>query len=210
MKSKYFYPVLRQHCDEKGLIELETCYLIYDPVNYKIQEAKESLKELMMHGFIAIGRRTDIQSKKWIIRILPWYGKFPVLLPFKFSNKNNFKKIPSDFYEGNNFLPNQFSADKEEIQRVRKLFTKEDVQEIYNHWKKVTGRSKSRLTENRKHQIRKGLKKYSVKKFKMAINGWQYSKFHCGDNSNNIVYDDIKYVLRNFDAFLQLEHKFGV
>lgn len=74
-----------------------------------------------------------------------------------------------------------------------------DVQEIFEYWKTVMGKSDStRLTDGRKSKIKQRLKNYTVDDIKKAIDGCAGSSHNMG-GTNGTVYDDLTLICRNDD-----------
>ena len=74
-----------------------------------------------------------------------------------------------------------------------------DVEEIFQYWKTVMGKSDStRLTDGRKTKIKQRLKNYTVDDIKKAVDGCAGSSHNMG-GTNGTVYDDLTLICRNDD-----------
>jgi hypothetical protein len=72
-----------------------------------------------------------------------------------------------------------------------------DVSLVFDHWKTVHGKSRSKLDDKRKKLIRAALKIYPAETLCQSIDGYKRSEFHQGKNDRRTVYDDIEIMLRD-------------
>jgi uncharacterized protein YdaU (DUF1376 family) len=72
-----------------------------------------------------------------------------------------------------------------------------DVVRVFDHWKTVHGKSRSKLDDKRKKLIRGALKIYPAETLCQSIDGYKRSEFHQGKNDRRTVYDDIEIMLRD-------------
>jgi len=82
-----------------------------------------------------------------------------------------------------------------------------EIKMLFGLWLDVCGKDKSRtkLSPKRRGIIRRLLGENSAEDVSLAIKGMIYSDHHMGrTETNKVVYDDLKYVERNFDTFYQL------
>jgi hypothetical protein len=72
-----------------------------------------------------------------------------------------------------------------------------DVVRVFDHWKTVHGKSRSKLDDKRRKLIRSALKNYSADVLCQCIDGYKRSEWHQGKNERRTVYDDIELMLRD-------------
>jgi hypothetical protein len=73
----------------------------------------------------------------------------------------------------------------------------ESVKEVFQHWQTVMNSPRSKLGDDRKKQIAKALKTYSVEELKKAITGCSMTPFNMGDNDQKTKYNGLDLILRN-------------
>jgi 5-methylcytosine-specific restriction endonuclease McrA len=72
-----------------------------------------------------------------------------------------------------------------------------DVVRVFDHWKTVHGKARSKLDDKRRKLIRAALKNYSADDLCRCIDGYKRSAWHQGKNDRATVYDDIELFLRD-------------
>lgn len=83
-------------------------------------------------------------------------------------------------------------------QETKNKETSKDIcVDIFDYWKLVMNKPKSKLTPGRKSKIQARLKTYSVNNIKDAIDGCSRSSFHMGGNDNKTLYNSIELICRN-------------
>lgn len=88
------------------------------------------------------------------------------------------------------------------------VVTSQEVDVIFDYWKKLMGSPKSKLDANRKGLIVKALKLYSPADVCKAIRGCSKSPHHMGDNKSKTPYNGLNLILRNaeyIDKFIKLD-----
>jgi hypothetical protein len=76
----------------------------------------------------------------------------------------------------------------------------DSVERVFVAWASTQKRPATvKFTADRRRLIEKWLKVYPVDELVAAVQGWQHSSFHRGDNDNGTVYSDIKLLLRDPD-----------
>jgi hypothetical protein len=73
----------------------------------------------------------------------------------------------------------------------------DDVQTVFDHWRKVWNHPKSHLDPKRRAQILKALKGYSAADLCACISGYTHSAFHTGANDSQSIFDDLCLFLRD-------------
>jgi hypothetical protein len=73
----------------------------------------------------------------------------------------------------------------------------DDVVLVFDHWKTVHGKPRSRLDDKRRKLIRAALKDYPPDVLRRCIDGYKRSTFHQGKNDRGAVYDSIELMLRD-------------
>lgn len=74
----------------------------------------------------------------------------------------------------------------------------DDVRSVFETWRECTSRTaQTKLTPERERKIRAALKSYPLADVLDAVQGWQRSSFHCGENDTSTVYNDLTLLLRN-------------
>jgi hypothetical protein len=76
---------------------------------------------------------------------------------------------------------------------------RDEVAEVFEHWKRVMNHPKAELDANRKRLIAKALKSYSFDDCIAAIDGCRASDHHMGRNDRGTVYDQVDLIFRNAD-----------
>jgi uncharacterized phage protein (TIGR02220 family) len=75
---------------------------------------------------------------------------------------------------------------------------KEEINVVFDYWKKVTGKKSARLDDKRKKLVSARLKEgYSVEDLCLAIDGNKLSPFHQGNNDTGKVHDSLGLILRD-------------
>jgi hypothetical protein len=72
-----------------------------------------------------------------------------------------------------------------------------DVVRVFDHWKTVHGKTRSKLDDKRRKLIRSALKTYDADTLCRSIDGYKRSEWHQGKNERRTVYDDIELMLRD-------------
>jgi uncharacterized protein YdaU (DUF1376 family) len=72
-----------------------------------------------------------------------------------------------------------------------------DVGLVFDHWKTVHGKPRSKLDDKRRKLIRSALKNYSAEDLRRAIDGYKRSPWHQGKNQDGKVYDSLSLILRD-------------
>lgn len=88
------------------------------------------------------------------------------------------------------------------------IITIDEIQVIFEYWKKIMKSPKSKLDTNRKGLIVKALKLYSPADVCKAIRGCSKSPHHMGDNKAKTAYNGLNLILRNaeyIDKFIALD-----
>lgn len=88
------------------------------------------------------------------------------------------------------------------------LITTDEIQVIFDYWKKIMNSPKSKLDANRKGLIVKALKLYSPADVCKAIRGCSKSPHHMGDNKAKTAYNGLNLIFRNaeyIDKFIKLD-----
>ena len=60
-------------------------------------------------------------------------------------------------------------------------------------------KSRMKFTDKRKKKITRWLKDYSVEELTLAVTGWRYSAWHCGDNPQSTTYYELTSILAEED-----------
>lgn len=71
------------------------------------------------------------------------------------------------------------------------------AQAVFDYWKTITGKKRSKLNTTVRAKINTRLKSFTVEQLKQAINGNAASKFHQGQNDNNRKYNSLELICRN-------------
>jgi len=79
-----------------------------------------------------------------------------------------------------------------------------EVQEVWDAYiatvEEVEGKkSRMKFTDKRKKKITRWLKDYSVEELTLAVTGWRYSAWHCGDNPQSTTYYELTSILAEED-----------
>lgn len=71
--------------------------------------------------------------------------------------------------------------------------------EVFNAWVNATGRTtgRTKLDAKRQRLIDAALKSYSLDEVLSAVRGWQFSKWHCGQNPGGKIHNDLELLLRD-------------
>lgn len=74
------------------------------------------------------------------------------------------------------------------------------VQEVFDFWLeelRFSSKTRTFLSDKRRHKIEQAIKKYGLQTCKDAILGCKMSEFHMGHNGRGRKYDDIALILRD-------------
>lgn len=72
-----------------------------------------------------------------------------------------------------------------------------DVARVFAHWQQITGHTRSKLDSKRSGKVKTALKAFTADQLCHAIDGWQFSSFHRGQNEDGTVYDNLSLILRD-------------
>lgn len=73
----------------------------------------------------------------------------------------------------------------------------QDIIRVFDHWKTIHGRQKSKLDEKRTKLIRLALKTYTAEQLCQCISGYRRSSWHMGANDSKKIFNDIELFLRD-------------
>lgn len=77
-------------------------------------------------------------------------------------------------------------------------------QRVFNAWIEATERTeRTVLSPKRRRLIRQALAQYPLDDVLDAVRGWKFSGFHCGDNRERKVYNEIELLLRDAEHIEQ-------
>lgn len=71
------------------------------------------------------------------------------------------------------------------------------VERIFAAFQEATGKTRARLTDDRRGRIVRWLRVYSEEELTEAARGWRWSPHHCGQNERGTVYNDLELLLRD-------------
>ena len=82
---------------------------------------------------------------------------------------------------------------------VEQEFFVSDVRLVYDEWVSCSGRNakRTKLDATRRNYIEEALGSYPLEFVLDAVKGWQHSPWHCGNNENNKVYNELALLLRD-------------
>jgi len=76
---------------------------------------------------------------------------------------------------------------------------RDDVADVFNHWRAIMNKPKASLDDKRKGFITKALKNYSAEDIKQAIVGCSLTPHNIGDNDRGQRYDGVHVILKDAD-----------
>lgn len=76
----------------------------------------------------------------------------------------------------------------------------DDIQTVFQHWRRVSGHTGARLLPERAQKIRARLRDFTVRDLLQAVDGCMLSGHHMGDNDSGEKYDWIETIMRNGSA----------
>ena len=89
-----------------------------------------------------------------------------------------------------------------------------DVERVFSTWVMATGRTeRTMLTAKRRRVVERALKSHGADDCLDAVQGWQHSPHHCGENEHGTVFNDIELLLRDaahIEKFRDLQRQRGV
>lgn len=89
-------------------------------------------------------------------------------------------------------------SDESDLDRARQRLRGAAEQQVFDKWRDATGRTEATiLTDKRRRLIRNALKLYSLDDVLDAVQGWQKSAHHRGENERATVYNDLELLLRD-------------
>lgn len=71
------------------------------------------------------------------------------------------------------------------------------VERIFAAFQDATGKTRAKLTDDRRGRIVRWLRVYSEDELTDAVRGWRWSPHYCGDNDRGTVYNDLELLLRD-------------
>lgn len=78
------------------------------------------------------------------------------------------------------------------------------VQQVFDAWIEAARRTgKTQLSPKRRRLIAAALKAYPIDDVLDAVRGWLFSEFHCGENGQRKVYNEIELLLRDAEHIEQ-------
>jgi hypothetical protein len=89
-------------------------------------------------------------------------------------------------------------SDESDLERARNRLQASSEQQVFDAWMKATGKTGATiLTDKRRRVIRGALKLYALADVIDAVQGWQHSPHHRGENERRTVYNDLELLLRD-------------
>lgn len=73
----------------------------------------------------------------------------------------------------------------------------DDVATVFDAWREATNHQRAVLDPKRRSKITNALKRFGVDELIDAVRGWRHSPYHCGENDNGTVYNDLDLLLRD-------------
>lgn len=73
----------------------------------------------------------------------------------------------------------------------------DDTTAVFQAWQDAARKPRARLDDKRRRRIRAALKHYPLADVLDAVQGWQHSPHHCGQNDTGTVYNDLELLLRD-------------
>jgi hypothetical protein len=90
------------------------------------------------------------------------------------------------------------NSTKKEVEDTSDLLGSEAIREVFDAWIVSTGRTAAtRLDGKRKRLIESALKEYPMADVLDAVNGWEHSAWHRGENPSGKQYNDLGLLLRD-------------
>lgn len=71
------------------------------------------------------------------------------------------------------------------------------VQTVWDTWRRSTGHQRAVLDDKRRKRIQRALKNFPLEDVTAAVQGWEHSPWHRGENPTGTVYDSIDTLLRD-------------
>lgn len=89
-------------------------------------------------------------------------------------------------------------SDESDLERARARLKASSEQQVFDAWVKSTGKTGATvLTDKRRRVIRAALKLYSLADVLDAVQGWEKSPHHRGENDRHTIYNDLELLLRD-------------
>jgi len=99
-------------------------------------------------------------------------------------------------------------SEKESPKISKKKNWKIEIDEVFDYWRKVMNRSRSKIDKKRISKLNAALEHgFSVDELKKAVDGAKKSPFHRGNNDRGVIYDSIDLIFRNpekIEAFISI------
>ena len=91
-------------------------------------------------------------------------------------------------------------SEKESPKISKKKNWKIEIGEVFDYWRKVMNRERSKIDKKRTAKIISALEHgFTVDELKRAVDGAKSSPFHRGQNDRGVIYDSIDLIFRNPD-----------
>lgn len=107
----------------------------------------------------------------------------------------------------------RYSAGLTPVKSTETKSTAKEEDEVFEFWKKATGKTKYTFTTDRRLKIRARLKKHTVNEIKQAIEWICNEPFYAGENKDNKVYNDIELICRSdskLEGYLDRARECGI
>ena len=89
-------------------------------------------------------------------------------------------------------------SEKESPKISKKKNWKIEIGEVFDYWRKVMNRERSKIDKKRTAKIMSALEHgFTVDELKSAVDGAKSSPFHRGQNDRGVIYDSIDLIFRN-------------
>lgn len=89
-------------------------------------------------------------------------------------------------------------SEKESPKISKKKNWKIEIDEVFDYWRKVMNRERSKIDKKRTAKIISALEHgFTVDELKRAVDGAKSSPFHRGQNDRGVIYDSIDLIFRN-------------
>ena len=109
-----------------------------------------------------------------------------------------------EFYENSALVVSEKKLQK----NSNKKNWKSEINEVFDYWRKVMNRSRSKIDKKRISKLNAALEHgFSVDELKKAVDGAKKSPFHRGNNDRGVIYDSIDLIFRNpekIEAFISI------
>ena len=191
-------------CDDEGRYQYEPELLEADLWPYERDtDVAAVVDELAKRGFVCF---YEVAGKRYL-HVVNWHEHQKINRPTPSKlpecSRNSHGGFPED--SGPRARAREVEVEVE-VEREKEQGSKtiveqarpiDDITAVFVAWQEATRKHRARLDPKRRRRIREALKHYPLADVLDAVQGWQHSPHHIGQNPSGAVYNDLDLLLRD-------------